>query len=314
MLPTYELGVRIPASLKEIQERAVVKLHRELLYACALIALILPAAAYGKISDQDLRNEYEGKVLTLRRPYWGPRLHFNSAGDPSGETSIGSWTIAGQVRVRGVDVKNGVLRLRGQRLFLFYDPASKSLRDAGSLAKGDPASKYFRGKISDWVASVGKVEIELETGEPEPTMADVARSMNTVFLSPGELLTDAVPVFWKKWLEPRTEPSKAAANGGAAERTVSKVGHGVTAPHLKYDPDPQYSGVGREAKYQGTSVLWLIVGEDGAPRDIRIAKPLGMGLDDEAVRTVATWKFDPAMKDGTPVPVMINVEVNFRLH
>jgi TonB family protein len=72
--------------------------------------------------------------------------------------------------------------------------------------------------------------------------------------------------------------------------------------------------VGREAKYQGTSVLWLIVGEDGAPRDIRIAKPLGMGLDDEAVRTVATWKFDPAMKDGTPVPVMINVEVNFRLH
>jgi len=43
--------------LKEIQERAVVKLCRELLYACVLIALILPAAAYGKISDQDLLNE-----------------------------------------------------------------------------------------------------------------------------------------------------------------------------------------------------------------------------------------------------------------
>jgi TonB family protein len=253
-------------------------------------------------------------VLTLRRPYWGPRLHFNSAGDPSGDTSTGSWTIAGQVRVRGVDVKNGVLRLRGQRLFLFYDPASKSLRDAGSLAKGDPASKYFRGKISDWVASVGKVEIELETGEPEPTMADVTRSMNAVFLSPGELLTDAVPVFWKRWLEPKTEPSKETANGGAAARTLSKIGDGVTAAHVKYDPNPQYSGVGREAKYQGTSVLWLIVGEDGTPRDIRIAKPLGMGLDDEAVRAVATWKFDPAMKDGTPVPVRINVEVNFRLY
>jgi TonB family protein len=314
MLPTYELGVRIPASLKEIQERAVVKLHREFLYACALIALILPAAAYGKISDQDLRNEYEGKVLTLRRPYWGPRLHFNSAGDPSGETSIGSWTIAGQVRVRDIALKNGVLRIRGERLFLFYDPASKTLRDAGSIPKDDPAKHLFGVKINEWAAKVGKVELELETGESEPSAAEVTKSMNTVFLAPGEVLTDAVPVFWKKWLDPQSEPSNDAANPQEGAKPTYRIGKGVLPPSAKYNPNPAYSGVASEVRYQGTNVLSLIVGADGSPMSIRISRPLGMGLDEEAVRAVSTWKFDPATKDGTPVPVMINVELNFRVY
>lgn len=47
---------------------------------------------------------------------------------------------------------------------------------------------------------------------------------------------------------------------------------------------------------------------------IRVATPLGMGLDEEAVRAVSVWNFDPATKDGKGVPVMINVEVNFRLY
>ena len=71
----------------------------------------------------------------------------------------------------------------------------------------------------------------------------------------------------------------------------------------------------KEVKVSGPPViLWLVLGADGSPRNIRIAKPLGMGLDEEAVRAVSDWKFDPATKDGTPVPVMINVEVNFRLY
>jgi len=57
-----------------------------------------------------------------------------------------------------------------------------------------------------------------------------------------------------------------------------------------------------------------VVGADGIPRDIRIAKPAGMGLDEQAVKAVQRWRFDPAKKDGNPVAVQINVEVNFRLY
>lgn len=290
------------------------RLRRELLLGFALIVLVLPATAYDKTSDQDLQNEYGGKVLTLRWPFWGPRLHFDAGGGLVGSGSIASWTVGGQVRVREIDLKNGLLRIRGQRLFLFYDPATKSLRDAGTLGKDDPARKYFRKKIDEWVASVGKVEIELETGEPEPTMADVTRSMNAVFLAPGELLTDAVPIFWKRYLQPKDAPPKEAAKPDEGSKVIFNIGKGVLPPHASYNPDPPYSDLAREAKYQGTSILSLIVGENGVPRHIRIATPLGMGLDDHAERVVEKWKFDPGTKDGTSVAVWIMVEVNFRLY
>ena len=62
------------------------------------------------------------------------------------------------------------------------------------------------------------------------------------------------------------------------------------------------------------SSLWLIVGADGRPRDMRVARSLGMGLDEKALEAVRTWRFEPARKDGQPVAVQINVEVIFRLY
>ena len=61
-------------------------------------------------------------------------------------------------------------------------------------------------------------------------------------------------------------------------------------------------------------VLWLVVSPDGRPQQIRIQRSLGMGLDEKAIEAVKMWKFEPARKDGQAVPVMINVEVNFRLY
>ena len=58
----------------------------------------------------------------------------------------------------------------------------------------------------------------------------------------------------------------------------------------------------------------VTVGPDGKPRDIRVARSLGLGLDEKAIEAVRQWKFEPAMKDGKPVAVAINVEVDFRLY
>jgi outer membrane biosynthesis protein TonB len=38
-----------------------------------------------------------------------------------------------------------------------------------------------------------------------------------------------------------------------------------------------------------------------------------MGLDEKAIEAVRQYRFRPAMLDGeTPVPVAINMEINFR--
>ena len=102
--------------------------------------------------------------------------------------------------------------------------------------------------------------------------------------------------------------------GGGMGGGVYRVGGGVTAPRVIYAPDPEFSEEARKAKYQGTVVLWLVVGSDGRTQKIRVQRTLGMGLDEKAIEAIRRWQFEPARKDGVPVAVQINVEVNFRLY
>jgi len=111
-----------------------------------------------------------------------------------------------------------------------------------------------------------------------------------------------------------TGPGVGEGRGGGTGGGVFRVGGGVSAPRPISTPDPEYSEEARKAKYQGTCVLWLIVGPDGKPRDLRVARSLGLGLDEKAIEAVRRWMFEPALKDGKPVAVQINVEVSFRLY
>jgi TonB family protein len=78
-----------------------------------------------------------------------------------------------------------------------------------------------------------------------------------------------------------------------SDSNTLRVGSGVSAPRALYAPDPEYSEEARNAGYQGTVVLWLVVGADGLPHDIRVQRPLGKGLDEKAVEAVRKWKFEP---------------------
>jgi len=109
-------------------------------------------------------------------------------------------------------------------------------------------------------------------------------------------------------------PGVGPGHGGGIGGGAYRVGGGVSAPRPIYDPDPEYSEQARQAKYQGAVVLWVVVGPDGRPRDIRVQRSLGMGLDEKAIEAVKQWRFEPAMKNGQPVPVQVNIEVNFRLY
>ncbi|MGA3088247.1 MAG: energy transducer TonB [Terriglobales bacterium] len=102
--------------------------------------------------------------------------------------------------------------------------------------------------------------------------------------------------------------------GGGAGGGVFRVGGGVSAPRPIYDPDPDYSEQARQAKFQGTVLLWVVVGADGRPRDIQVARSVGMGLDEKAIEAVKRWKFEPSMREGRPVAVQVNIEVSFRLY
>jgi TonB family protein len=109
-------------------------------------------------------------------------------------------------------------------------------------------------------------------------------------------------------------PGIGAGSGGGIGGGVYKVGGGISAPTAISSPDPQYTEEARRAKKQGTCTLWLIVDSAGRPRDIRVVRGLGFGLDEKALEAVRNWRFQPALKDGKPVDVQISVEVEFHLY
>lgn len=109
-------------------------------------------------------------------------------------------------------------------------------------------------------------------------------------------------------------PGVGPGTGGGIGGGIFVVGGGVSAPRAIFDPDPDYSEEARKAHYQGVVALHLIVDAKGKPRDIRVQRSLGMGLDQKAIEAVSNWRFQPAMKDGRPVAVQIMVEVNFHLY
>jgi protein TonB len=103
--------------------------------------------------------------------------------------------------------------------------------------------------------------------------------------------------------------------GGNIGGGLYRVGGGVSPPQPLNSVEAEFSDEARRAKYQGVCLISLIVDAQGNPQNPRVVRALGMGLDEKAIEAVKKYKFKPAMKDGkTPVPVMITVEVNFRLY
>jgi TonB family protein len=121
-------------------------------------------------------------------------------------------------------------------------------------------------------------------------------------------------------------PADEASNG------VRQVGGGVTGPVVIYQPEPEFTKEAKKAKVQGVVTVSLVVDEHGQPQNVHIVRGMGIGPDgrpdpklkkaarkaadgmnQSAVDAVKQYKFKPAMENGRPVAVYLNVEVNFEI-
>ncbi|HEV2213817.1 MAG TPA: energy transducer TonB [Terracidiphilus sp.] len=100
--------------------------------------------------------------------------------------------------------------------------------------------------------------------------------------------------------------------GEGAEK-VSKVGGSVCAPILLLAPEAQYTDLARRSGVSGTCLIQLIVDQHGMPKNLRVIKPVGYGLDQAALSAVSLYRFKPGLWNGKPVPITITVQVNFKI-
>jgi periplasmic protein TonB len=94
---------------------------------------------------------------------------------------------------------------------------------------------------------------------------------------------------------------------------VYHSGGSVTLPVPTRKVEPEFSEEARKARANGIVVIYVEIGPDGKPRNLRVARSFGMGLDEKALEAVSQWLFRPGTKNGKPVTVGANIEVSFHL-
>jgi TonB family protein len=100
-----------------------------------------------------------------------------------------------------------------------------------------------------------------------------------------------------------------------AEPQVYRPGEGITHPRLVREVKPKYTPEAMRARIEGWVKLEAVVLATGEVGDVEVIESLDKvyGLDDEAVKCVRQWRFDPGTKDGKPVAVRVEVEMSFTL-
>jgi TonB family protein len=88
---------------------------------------------------------------------------------------------------------------------------------------------------------------------------------------------------------------------------------GMKPPSVVSSVEPEFSEEARQKKTNGNVQVGLIISAAGTPDYLWVAKPVGMGLDANAMKSVAQYKFKPATCHDRPVPIPMYIDVNFQI-
>jgi hypothetical protein len=120
----------------------------------------------------------------------------------------------------------------------------------------------------------------------------------------------SMPGYWKLYYD------AVAARGDyqPADPNVLRQNMVDTKARLKATFEPGSNQFAQDYGVAGMAEYHVVVGADGKPGEIAVARPIGFGLDESAVASIRKATFEPAIKDGKPVAVMLNMVVEFRIY
>ena len=251
-------------------------------------------AQTGSVQDQ-LNSTYKGKILLLRNFYSRTDLEYDQNGILLSGANSGPWTLA-YVEITGVTVSTQSIEVVGNRL--------------GTLFQNGKPRPVMIGKLKIHIARpVSNVDTE----------AALYPIFRKILIEPGEDLRPLLPDYWRYYLTGTDSQARSAAWEATLEKSkvvplkpaIAPTGAPIP-PKAVHMQDPKYTKEAESCHIEGRSVLGVVVDTTGSAVDIAILEPLGMGLDEQAVLALKQWKFRPSTLNGQPVPVHINVEINFR--
>lgn len=234
-----------------------------------------------------------GKGLFLRGFYLSNDLKYDEAGRVEGTPKIGDWTVAA-INVLKVERRApGEIELDGVRAAIRYNLDTH---------------EFQRHALND-----EKVRLVVKDPGDVKKLEAAFAVMFSVGIDPG--LQRAMPDYWRHYFDPALAWPQDALSGqtiygmyGGANQAKD-----VSEPKVEHRVDAKYGELAVRDKVQGALQLRLVVDASGMPQRIAVSRPLGYGLDGNAVEAVKKWRFAPGMKDGSPVATGLLTEQQFSL-
>lgn len=264
----------------------------------AVSFLLISTTAVAQSTENDLKARLIHKPLYLRGLWIDDDLQFDAAGKNSGSSGPTSFTIGG-VEIDSLELMPAALVLKGHRVGLEF--------------KGNLPHRV--GLKMRTPSGFGRHDEKMSIALAIPAGGNFTAALDAIFTDELADLVSSMPVEWQEFASREVLHESAVQPTGEIHSDVHKIGAGhATAPVVLDAPTPEYSEAARGLAYSGKVLVYLQVNTAGIPMKVRIIKPAGVGLDERAVDAVKAYKFNPAMEDGKPVPVEMNVEVNFRVY
>jgi TonB family protein len=198
-------------------------------------------------------------------------------------------------------------------------PAAETA-SAGTAAA--PASVAEPGEMSDADQLKASIAAAPEAERPaDPSSVTTTTSqahanrllrdaLDAIF-APGldQRMMAAMPDFWKLYYQ----AVAAKADYRPADPSILRQNTVDEKAHLLTSFEPDSNEFAQNAGVAGMALYHTVIGADGKPGEIAVARPIGFGLDESAVAAIRKAKFSPATKNGQPVPVMLDLVVQFRI-
>jgi len=270
---------------------------RRMFSAVAILLMLtfrIPTLDAQTNSNRDIQKQLEAKfkntTLAIRHFFSGDTLKYDADGTLISGGKPGQWTINAYFEPQEIRLSDKSITISGKRIYWSFNDSKKT-------------PSLFRESRN--------TTIEINRSPEQKDLPGILASLQTVFLKNDESLADLVPSYWKQIIQAdfKTDALFASYVEQAQREQARRE---VTLPQLKYEPKPGYTEEARRARVAGSVVLGITIDEDGNAKVTDILKPMGVGMDESAIRTIEEeWKFSPAMLDGVPILHIASVEVHF---
>jgi len=195
-------------------------------------------------------------------------------------------------------------------------PATATAAPAGSATASEPAEMSEADQLKASIAATPEAERPADPSSVTTTISQahanrVLRGALDAAFAPSldDRMMAAMPDFWRLYYQ----AVAAKADYRPTDPSILRQNTVDQKAQLLTSFEPESNDFAQAAGVAGMALYHTIIGPDGKPGEIAVARPIGFGLDENAVAAIRKAKFSPAVKDGKPVPVMLDLVVQFRI-